>query len=153
MLASRFWTAPRLYLAGGAVAFSIVIGLLLLPPHLRLSPAAGTSALALVFAVMMAFAGAAWRRTDEAAREAHKVAAIWGSSFGLLLSLVSLAGLARFAATPQAWRHSVAALFSGNVLPEQLVWMLLGAMLVGLAASAGYLMTWAGWWLRNPAAR
>jgi len=99
--------------------------------------------LAVVWALV--FAGMAWNRTDEAAREAHKFAAFWGAPFAMLALLV---GLPIVAVT----------VFHTRLYPDlahaadgKSSWALViaGVMLAGLAQGLGYLVAWAGWWLKR----
>jgi hypothetical protein len=101
------------------------------------------ASLALV-AVVLVMAGQAWRGTDEAAREAHKVAWFWGGSFGALATFTALAtlhlfGVPRLEAIP----------FPAGARPNPLFWMMLGAAVLVLGQGAGYALAWAGWWLKR----
>lgn len=83
-----------------------------------------------------------WMRTiDEAAREAHKVAWFWGGLTGL-----ALGGTAVILATlPQASAFQPSAAF--GVRDDPAAWMALGACLLAALMAAGYLVTWAWWWI------
>lgn len=141
-----FWSAQRLYLvAAGAAALIFAAS-----QYLHLNSAGHVLLFVFAALIALALAGAAWRRTDEPAREAHKVAAFWGSSFGLLFGLVGLSAAAMVNVPREIWRHADATLFSGEALPEQLVWMLDGALIVSAGSVLGYALIWAAWWLRKP---
>ena len=109
--------------------------------------ALGSAGLPVLTAVVagwgLAFAGMAWQRTDEAAREAHKFAAFWGAPFAMLALLVGFPVVAmtvfgaKFPPGP--------AMLTGS--PWGLV--MAGVMLAGVAQGLGYLVAWAAWWLRR----
>jgi hypothetical protein len=78
-----------------------------------------------------------WRNIDEAAREAHKFAWLWGGSVAMLvvLALAYLVGDARLV----AWM--------GERSPSG--WVLFGVLSLTTAQLIGYGLVWAGWWLRQ----
>jgi hypothetical protein len=124
---------------GGALALCA----LLATPAKALGPAGMPVLMALVAVWGLTFAGMAWKRTDEAAREAHKFAALWGAPFALLALLV---GLPIVAVT----------VFHAKLQPglshlDQSPWSLVmaGVMLSGVVQSLGYTVAWAGWWVRR----
>jgi hypothetical protein len=95
-----------------------------------------SAAFALTFAVCVVW----WRRIDEAAREAHKWAWWWGGSGGMAVGgvlLVAMALQADDAPLPAKLGTSPADLFAA------------GIMTIILFQLAGYLLAWAGWWLRH----
>ena len=82
-----------------------------------------------------------WREADEAVKEAHKTGFYWGATGGMSVAGGLMAAL--FAVEPQVSLRAFA-LFPGDA----------GLMATGLAvalvlAFVGYLVGWAGWWLRN----
>jgi hypothetical protein len=82
-----------------------------------------------------------WRRLDEAAREAHKAAWLWGSMGVLYLAL----GGAAF----------IFALQPALALPEKFggaspaTWLAVGLTVACYAQMIGYLIAWAIWWMRK----
>ena len=107
-------------------------------------PATVSVASMALVAVVLVMAGQAWRGTDEAAREAHKVAWFWGGSFGALATFMALAtlhlfGVPRLEAIP----------FPAGARPNPLNWMMLGAVVLVLGQAVGYGLVWAGWWLKR----
>ncbi len=130
-----------------AAVFAVV---LLLPadPHTFIWLRVLLMALAIVSGFV--FAVAAWRRgTDEVVREAHKFAALWGSIVGLALGFVGLSIVAVLLVPHHLAPESAAALASGNVAAERIVWMFAGALIVFSAWVIGYFIAWAAWWLRR----
>lgn len=79
-----------------------------------------------------------WSALDEAAREAHKWAWWWGSTYGLAIGGIAL--LTLMMATGDT------ALFA-DWLPLDL--LMAGAGFVLAVQSIGYLIAWAVWWLRR----
>jgi len=83
-----------------------------------------------------------WMRTiDEAAREAHKTAWFWGGQAGLAVGGVGVI----LAALPQASAFRAQAFF--DVRDDPAAYMALGAGLLVLLMTAGYVAAWAWWWL------
>jgi hypothetical protein len=82
-----------------------------------------------------------WRRLDEAAREAHKAAWLWGSMGVLYVALGAVAFI--FALQPDL------------ALPEKFggaspaTWLAVGVTALAYAQMTGYLIAWAIWWLRK----
>lgn len=78
-----------------------------------------------------------WRNIDEAAREAHKFAWMWGGSSAMLLALPLpfLVGDARLVA------------LMGQRSPAE--WAATGIVALITAQLIGYGLVWAGWWLRQ----
>lgn len=110
-----------------------------------LGPAGMPVVIVLAVAWALAFAGMAWNRTDEAAREAHKFAAFWGSPFAmlaLLLGLPIVAVTVFHARFYPGFAHA-----TDGSSPWTLV--MAGVMLAGLAQGLGYLVAWAAWWLKR----
>ena len=135
MTGKRLW--PECILGFVTLAL-IAIAIFLLPADLRIFPR-----LRFLLLVLAVISGALFtvvvsrRTTDEVAREAHKVSALWGSRFGLLFGCVGLSVVA-------------AVLVPRHLMPaEDIFWMLGGAMIVCLASIVGYLIVWAIWWLRH----
>jgi hypothetical protein len=91
----------------------------------------------------LTFADQAWKRTDEAAREAHKFAAMWGAPLAMLALVV---GLPFLAATvfhdPPDFTHGIDGMSRWTLV-------LAGVFLAGLAQGFGYLLAWTGWWLKR----
>ncbi len=94
---------------------------------------AGTIGLAMAVAIWVCARW--WRDLDEAAREAHKWAWYWGSTFGGGLGVVALFTLA------------YAAEASLTAEPRDL--LIGGAGIVLVAQFVGYGIAWAVWWLRR----
>ena len=114
--------------AGGVVLQKLEIGVS--------RPALFVGALAILvacFAINVVY----WRNIDEAAREAHKFAWLWGGTSGLLVTL------------------PLAALISSERLVAVMgerspgAWVLFGVTAVLTAQIIGYGLVWAGWWLRQ----
>ncbi|HEY1225399.1 MAG TPA: hypothetical protein VGE54_09245 [Brevundimonas sp.] len=97
---------------------------------------AGTMAIAM--AVAMLACRWWWNSIDEAAREAHKWAWWWGSTYGLAIAGT---GLLTLLTTDRN-----ATLFAGKGADEILL-MGVGAVLI--VQCAGYAVAWAIWWLRR----
>lgn len=78
-----------------------------------------------------------WRNIDEAAREAHKFAWLWGGVSGLLvaLPLAALINSERLVAV------------MGERSPAE--WVMFGVTAALVAQVIGYGLVWAGWWLRQ----
>jgi hypothetical protein len=78
-----------------------------------------------------------WRNIDEAAREAHKFAWLWGGSSAMLLGLPLpfLIGDVRLIA------------LMGQLSPAE--WVATGVVALITAQLIGYGLAWAGWWLRQ----
>ncbi len=78
-----------------------------------------------------------WRNIDEAAREAHKFAWMWGGSTAMLLALPVpfLIGDARLIA------------LMGQRPPTE--WVSIGLVGLIIVQLVGYGLAWAGWWLRQ----
>ena len=76
-----------------------------------------------------------WRDLDEAAREAHKWAWYWGSTFGGALGGVVLFTLA----------YGAEAYLTAE--PKDL--LIGGAAIIGVAQALGYGVAWAVWWLKR----
>jgi len=132
----RTWSIQALNAVGIVGAFAIIFGLYpVLRPWIDFP-----LELLLGVAWSLLFAVLAWRRMDEAAREAHKNAWFWGGSFGLLLALLAL--IATFRMDPHP---ALLVRFSG-----QPVWLMLdGAVFAGGSACIGYALVWTIWWLRR----
>ena len=79
-----------------------------------------------------------WNALDEAAREAHKWAWWWGSTYGLAIGGVAL--LTLLTATKGA------GVFAGW---EPLDLLMAGAGFVLAIQCTGYLVAWAAWWLQR----
>ncbi|ADG11332.1 hypothetical protein B7G68_14775 [Caulobacter segnis] len=91
-----------------------------------------------IFAPLLGIASVVyWRNIDEAAREAHKFAWLWGGSVAMLvvLALAFLVGDARLV----AWM--------GERSPSG--WVMFGVLSLTTAQMIGYGLVWAGWWLRQ----
>ena len=109
----------------------------------------GRSTFALVHSLVMlvALAGALWvclywwRRTDEAAKEAHKWSFFWGASVGLAALGVVFPQLL---IDERAVRLAAAFDFTR---PGELV--VFGLMLALVFQGVGYLVAWAMWWLKR----
>jgi hypothetical protein len=76
-----------------------------------------------------------WRNVDEAAREAHKSAWLWGGTGGtvLMLPILALTDTAK-----------LEALFGPGDASH---WVVIGLMSLFALQIAGYGLVWAGWWL------
>ena len=119
-------------LAGAAlgvlIALADKLNLAAPAPVLALAAAAAMAALAWVSVVY-------WRHLDEAAREAHKFAWLWGGTGGLLLL------------PPAAALLSSSALVAGFGAQSPLAWVFGGVIAVLTMQILGYGAVWAGWWL------
>jgi hypothetical protein len=115
------------------------------PSSRALGPAGTPLVMVLAAVWALAFAGAAWKRTDEPAREAHKFAAFWGAPFAMLALVVGLPLYAALALHAKV--QPGMALAGAAPAPWVLVWV--GVMLAGVVQMAGYGLAWAGWWLRR----
>jgi hypothetical protein len=100
-------------------------------------------------AICMTFVSIGWRRSDEATKEAHKVAWWYGGNFGLIASLVlllsssALPGLRELVSgVAGAWHERL-----GTPGDSTLAAFALGAVFVTLCQTAGYLVIWTGWWI------
>jgi hypothetical protein len=92
------------------------------------------------------FAGRAWRRLDETAREAQKSAMFWGGSFGLLAALIVTMTMP-FAR--EAWHGLFAYLDAHRGLyPLHAFTFIAGVLFAALMAVLGFLIAWAAWWAR-----
>jgi hypothetical protein len=81
-----------------------------------------------------------WRGIDEAAREAHKWAWWWGGSGGMAVGgVVLLSLMARDDATP----------LPAGIGPDAGDVFVAGMLAVLLFQLAGYVIAWAGWWLKH----
>lgn len=101
-------------------------------------PPAMIGVILLVLVVLGSVASVAyWRNIDEAAREAHKFAWMWGGStaMALVLPLPFLIGDARIVA------------LMGQHSPAE--WVSIGVVGLMTAQLVGYGLAWAGWWLRQ----
>lgn len=81
-----------------------------------------------------------WRQIDEAAKEAHKWAWWWGGSGGMALGSVFLLTLMLRADTqplPAGFGSTPSDIFVS------------GMMSILVFQMAGYLVAWAGWWLKH----
>jgi hypothetical protein len=83
-----------------------------------------------------------WRRLDEAAREAHKSAWLWGGGGGLLLAFLALPALLLAPELPSGLPR-----FSERDDPAG--WLVNGVALVFLLQTAGYVAAWLVWWARK----
>jgi hypothetical protein len=98
--------------------------------------------LAICLAMAVGFAACIWwwRGIDEAAREAHKWAWWWGGSAGMGVGGALLIGLsirAEDLAMPSNFGSTPADIFVS------------GMMSILLFQLAGYVIAWAGWWLKH----
>jgi len=89
--------------------------------------------LAAVFAINIVY----WRNIDEAAREAHKFAWLWGGTGGILLTLPVIALISSERLVAVMGERSPGA------------WVLFGMSTLLAAQAIGYGLVWAGWWLRQ----
>jgi hypothetical protein len=132
-------------LYGVAAIGAIGLELALIGPAIRMGPPAQIALLVAVTAWGLWFAGMAWRRTDEAAREAHKFAAFWGAPFALLALILGFPAVAILVF--HAELHPGAQLFTAARQHWGLI--MAGVMLAGVAQAIGYVVAWAGWWLKH----
>ena len=132
-------------LYGVAVVGAVGLELGLIGPAVRLGPPAQIALLIAVAAWGLLFTGMAWKRTDEAAREAHKFAAFWGMSFALLALILGLPAVAILVFHVEL--HPGAQLFSAA--REHWGLIMAGVLLAALAQAVGYVLAWAGWWLKR----
>lgn len=132
-------------LYGVAVIGAIGLELGLLGPAIRLGPPAQVALLVAVTAWGLWFAGLAWKRTDEAAREAHKFAAFWGMPFALLVLILGFPAVAILGFHVEL--HPGAQLFTAA--REHWGLIMAGVLLSGVVQVLGYGLAWAGWWLKR----
>jgi hypothetical protein len=125
------WTWVGL-LAGGALAFVLT--------RAKVPPALFGALFAAAVGVAMLPCALGWKRTDEAAREAHKSAWFWGGAWSLAAMAGGFAWL--FRAGPGLDLHRFAL---GNGGDAGLV--AAGIALCVLVQIVGYGLCWAGWWL------
>ncbi|HST90935.1 MAG TPA: hypothetical protein VLJ13_01915 [Brevundimonas sp.] len=95
-----------------------------------------TAAMAIGMAVCLWW----WRGIDEAAREAHKWAWWWGGSGGLAVGAIGLLTLTVRPGTeglPASFGETSADIFAS------------GMTSVVLCQLVGYVIAWAGWWLKH----
>ncbi len=141
MLDGRTAKVGALYAGGVAGALGLMVGLMGVAS--RQGPIA-LGALTLAAAgVGLVFAGMAWRRTDEVAREAHKFAGFWGAPFGVLAALLAAPFVAAMIFHIPTLPHP--ALPGRAAGAADLVFT--GMLITALAQVAGYGLAWAGWWL------
>lgn len=132
-----------LYAIGVVGAVALSLGLT--KPAQIYGPGAMGSVAVLSVAWALAFAGMAWRRTDEAAREAHKIAWFWGGSFALIALLVVLPFVAVL-----VFHARFGPIFTPGAAERSPVTVLLaGVALAAVVQAAGYLVVWSAWWLRR----
>ncbi len=143
MIDGRTVKVGALYAVGIVGALGLELGLL--GPAIRLGPPAQVALLIAVTAWGLWFAGMAWRRTDEAAREAHKFAAFWGMPFALLTLILALPAVAIIGFHVRL--HPGAQLFTAP--REHWGLIMAGVILAALVQVVGYALAWAGWWLKH----
>ncbi len=144
---------PRRKRVTGLVAFALLIVATLLLGALAGAGSAllgdqpgaiglGVTAALIAFAMALGFFACVWwwRQIDEAAKEAHKWAWWWGGSAGMAVGSVVLLTLMMRAETqplPAGFGSAPAEIFVS------------GMMSILLFQMAGYLVAWAGWWLKH----
>lgn len=126
----------------GIHAASVLIGLavgvfVVVAQHHDFPPWATPAVTAAVFAAGMGLTVYWWRQIDEAARAAHLEAFFWGALSGLMVAVT-------MAATVVSYRDEI-----GLNGPSPATWFANGVFVTFLAASAGYAIAWATWWLRR----
>ena len=94
----------------------------------------------------LGFATIAWRGSDEAVREAHKVAWWHGGNVGLVAAITVCLLMPATPAIP-ALVSRVAALLPH--LPAAPVGFALGVMFLGATQALLYTGVWVGWWIRR----
>lgn len=127
-------SALGLFLLGGALGAGMAF---LEDTGLGLPWVVGGALVAVVAAVWATLAY--WTRLDEAAREAHKAAWLWGGGAGMavmVLAVPILPHLDLYDVFPSAAQATPADLVAAGVLACVLV------------QSVGYVAGWAIWWLR-----
>ncbi|MFZ1988255.1 MAG: hypothetical protein WAW96_00655 [Alphaproteobacteria bacterium] len=138
MTSQRSWRTWFEVIFGFVTLALIAILIFLLPPDFRIFPRLRILVLVLAIVSGALFTIVASRRTtDEVAREAHRVAALWASIFGFVFGCVGLG--------------VIAAVFIPHHLAsaENIIFMVGGAGIVCLAWMVGYFILWAVWWLRH----
>lgn len=146
-MVQKRWLGPAGWY-GVAVAMlvaGVVILQIVLPKGPAFQPALSLGAVLLLAAASMPFVAMAWARTDEAAREAHKFAWFWGGSFATLAVFLVLTAAAFFEI-----RHLIdLGQWGPGRHPGPLYWMTIGAAVMSLGQGVGYVLVWAGWWIRR----
>ena len=112
-------------------------------PARSLGPAGVPVLVGIAASWALTFADQAWKRTDEAAREAHKFAAMWGAPLAML---ALVAGLPLLAATVF---HAMPDFRRGFDGMSRWSLVIVGVFLAGLVQGLGYLLAWAGWWMKR----
>jgi hypothetical protein len=93
----------------------------------------------------LAFAGQAWRRTDEAAQEAHKFAWFWGAPSALVALMLVLPVVA-----VTVFHGSFSPGFGrGPGGPSPWTLVIAGVALAALVQVLGYAVVWTAWWLKR----
>jgi hypothetical protein len=129
----------------GAIALVPMSILLLAFPVLDRLSRIGLLISAVVWGVI--FVAMSWRRMDEAARAANKVAWMHGGGAALILAVL-LVPAVRFLPAAGGLVDSITASWSPG-WPAAKGGFALGVMTTIMLQAAGAMIAWAGWWLRR----
>jgi hypothetical protein len=129
----------------GAIALVPMSILLLAFPVLDRLSRIGLLISAVVWGVI--FVAMSWRRMDEAARAANKVAWMHGGGAALILAVL-LVPAVRFLPAAGDLVDSITASWSPG-WPAAKGGFALGVMTTIMLQAAGAMIAWAGWWLRR----
>lgn len=109
------------------------------------------AAFAVVIIWALTFSMQWYNRLDELAHEAQKSAATWGGSFGLAAGLM-LTTLVAYSPAGAAWIESSVTWLSeharAHISPTSLAFTF-GALTCSMTFVIGFLIAWAGWWIRK----
>jgi hypothetical protein len=132
------------YYAIGVVG-SLALSLGLTGPAKFYGPGAMGAVAVVSVAWALAFTGMAWRRTDEAARAAHKTAWFWGAPFALMALVIVLPFVAVL-----VFHARFGPIFApGAAANSPWTVLLAGVVLAAAVQALGYLVVWTAWWLRR----
>ena len=136
------WVVMALYLLG---VVALIVGLLAAARALDLGTgefaAVHTGLMLVVMAGALAVCLYWWRRTDEAAREAHKWSFFWGATCGIAVLGVAL--------PPLLPGGGLVRLARGFDFDGETGLVLFGLLLALIVQLVGYTIAWAVWWLKR----
>jgi len=121
----------------------------LLPIGLRTSPIGAVGVVLLGVMIVTYWVRQDWRFLDEFHREAHKMAGLWGLTYGMVGGWCGIGICSDLFIPPKLRIADFAAMAHGQLPQQPLILMMLGALIVILTALAGYVITLVVWRLRN----